>query len=63
VLTNGTAATFDHARADFECAWALFISKRTEVDFQTWRKQQAWTAEKYRRFDRGERMPPNWSWP
>jgi len=23
--------------------------------------QQAWTAEKYRRFDRGERMPPDWA--
>jgi len=31
-----------------------------EADFQAWRDQQAWTAEKYRRFDRGERMPPDW---
>jgi len=41
----------------FEQAWAVFLSKRTEADFQKWRDQQAWTAEKYRRFDRGERMP------
>jgi hypothetical protein len=46
--------------ADFEQAWTLFLSKRTEADFQAWRDQQAWTAEKYRRFDRGERMPPDW---
>src|SRR5882762_1976304 len=58
---DGTAATFDEARADFEKAWTLFLSKRTEADFQAWRDQQAWTAEKYRRFARGERMPPDGS--
>jgi hypothetical protein len=50
---SGTAATFDDARADFESAWRVFLSKRTEADFQAWRDQEAWTAEKYRRFDRG----------
>jgi hypothetical protein len=58
--TNGTAPTFEEARADFERAWAVFLAKRTPTDFQEWRDQQAWTAEKYRRFDRGERMPPDW---
>jgi hypothetical protein len=58
--TDGTAATFDQARADFEAAWRVFLSKRTESDFQAWRDQRDWTAEKYRRFDRGERMPPDW---
>jgi len=38
-------------------AWRVFLSKRTEADFQEWRDREAWTAEKYRRFDRGERMP------
>ena len=42
--TGDTAASFDQARADFE----------------EWREQRAWTAEKYRRFDRGERMTPDW---
>jgi hypothetical protein len=28
-----------------------------EADFQAWRDDRDWTAEKYRRFDRGERMP------
>jgi hypothetical protein len=60
---SGTAATFDEARADFEGAWAVFFSKRTEADFQAWRDQRDWTAEKYRRFDRGERMPPDWKPP
>jgi hypothetical protein len=53
---RGTAATFDQARADFEAAWRVFLSNRTEADFQAWRRQRDWTAEKYRRFDRGERM-------
>lgn len=57
---NGTAQTFDEARGEFEVAWQVFLSKRTEADFQAWRDQEAWTAEKYRRFDRHERMPPDW---
>ena len=57
---DGTAATFDQARADFEAAWRAFLSKRTAADFQAWRDERDWTAEKYRRFDRGERMPPDW---
>jgi hypothetical protein len=57
---SGAAAAFDQARADFEAAWRVFLSNRTEADFQEWREQQAWTAEKYRRFDRGERMSPDW---
>jgi hypothetical protein len=35
-----------------------FLSNRTEADFQAWRDGRDWTAEKYRRSDRGERMPP-----
>ena len=58
--TSDTSETFDQARADFEAAWIVFSSKRTPADFQAWHDQQAWTAEKYRRFDRGERMPPDW---
>jgi hypothetical protein len=57
---SGTAASFDEARADFESAWKIFLSKRTEADFRKWRDQRDWTAEKYRRFERGERMPPDW---
>ena len=63
---NGTVATFDQARADFEAAWRVLLAKRTEADFQVWRDERDWTAEKYRRFDQGERMPPDWKpphWP
>ena len=33
---SGTAATFDQARADFEAASRVFLSNRTEADFQAW---------------------------
>ena len=56
-FTDGTAATFDQARADFEQAWAVFLSNRTEADFQEWRDQRDWTERKYARWERGERMP------
>ena len=45
---------------DVEAAWRVFLAKRTEADFRAWRDQQVWTTEKYRRFDRGERMPADW---
>jgi hypothetical protein len=57
---SGIAMTFEQARADFETAWRVFSAKRTEADYLAWRDQRAWTAEKYRRFDRGERMPHDW---
>jgi hypothetical protein len=33
---SGTAASFAEARANFERAWRVFLSKRTEADFQVW---------------------------
>jgi len=45
--TSSTAATFGDAREAFEAAWRLFLSKRTECDFQSWRDQRDWTARKY----------------
>jgi hypothetical protein len=58
--TGGAEETFDQARADFEAAWKVFLSNRTKADFQARHDQEAWTAEKYRRFDRGERMSHDW---
>ena len=55
--TCGTAATFDEARADFEAAWRVFLSRRTEVDFQEWRDQHDWTARKYAMWEAGEQLP------
>jgi hypothetical protein len=38
--TNGAAATFDQARADFEAAGRVFLANRRKADFQEWRDQQ-----------------------
>jgi hypothetical protein len=56
---NGTAPTFDAARAGFEEAWAVFLSNRTKADFQAWRDARDWTARKYALWDAGKRLPPN----
>jgi hypothetical protein len=55
--TDGAAATFDLARADFEEAWRVFLANRTEADFQEWREAQAFTAWKYRMWDTHQRLP------
>jgi hypothetical protein len=57
--TSGTAETFDQARADFEQAWSVFRSKRTEADFQAWRHDRERTARKYALWDAGKRLPRN----
>ena len=55
---DGTAATFDQARADFEKAWrVVFGPSLTEADYQAWRDQRDWTARKYAMWERGERLP------
>jgi hypothetical protein len=35
---------------------ADYLPKHSEADFEEWREQLAWTAEKYRLFDRHERV-------
>jgi hypothetical protein len=55
--THGTAPTFDQARAEFEEAWAVFLSNRTAADFQDWRAAKAFTAWKYRMWDADHRLP------
>jgi hypothetical protein len=55
--TNDTAATFDQARADFEQAWVVFLSKRTEADFQAWRDARDRHAWKYAMWEAGEKLP------
>jgi hypothetical protein len=54
---DGTAATFDQARADFEAAWRVFSARRTDADYQAWRDQRDWTELKYAMWERGERLP------
>jgi hypothetical protein len=55
---SDTAATFEDARADFERAWLVFLSKRTEADFQAWRDERDWTERKYALWDAGRRLEP-----
>jgi hypothetical protein len=55
--TRGTAATFEHARADFEVDWKRFSARRTPADYQAWRDARDWTTRKYAMWERGERMP------
>jgi len=55
--SSGEAKTFDDARAAFEAAWRIFLSNRTEADFQALRYQRDRTAAKYAAWARGERMP------
>jgi hypothetical protein len=56
----GRAVNFEDARAAFEAAWRDYLPKCSDADFQEWRDQETWTVEKYRRFDRHERKPPDW---
>jgi hypothetical protein len=60
---SGTAQPSARLAPILRTAWRVFLSKRTKADFQAWRDQRDWTAEKYRRFDRHERMPPDWKPP
>jgi hypothetical protein len=55
---SDTAATFEDARADFESAWRVFLSNRTEADFKKWRDERDWTDRKYALWDAGKRLEP-----
>src|SRR4051812_34472517 len=57
-LTANSEATYDAARKVFEAGWQRYLPTRTPADFHEWRHHVAWTAEKYARWDRGEREPP-----
>jgi hypothetical protein len=50
---DGTAETFERARAEFEVAWREYLPKCTEADFAEYRRQEAWTAWKYAMWDAG----------
>ena len=56
-IQSGTSATFDEARAGFGSAWKIFLSNRTEADFQAWRHQRDQTDRKYAMWERGELLP------
>jgi hypothetical protein len=54
---SGTARDFAAARAAFESAWSVFLSKRTEADFLEYRQHRASIAWKYAMWDAGNRLP------
>ncbi|SHH20073.1 hypothetical protein [Bradyrhizobium erythrophlei] len=54
---DGTAETFEQARADFEAAWREYLPKCSEADFEEYRRERARTAWKYRMWGKGCRMP------
>jgi hypothetical protein len=56
-IQSGTSETFDDARAEFGSAWKIFLSNRTDADFQAWRYQRDFTAWKYAMWDAGLKMP------
>jgi hypothetical protein len=37
----------------------VFLSNRTEADFQAWRDQRDWTERKYALWDAGKRLEPS----
>jgi hypothetical protein len=43
---HGTAANFEVAREAFEAAWREYLPKRTEADFEKWRRDADWHAAK-----------------
>ncbi len=49
--------SFDDARAAFEAAWSVFFAKRTEADFETYRRHQAFEAWKQAMWDAGLKLP------
>lgn len=56
-IMNGTASSFDEARAAFTVAWLKFAHSRTPSDFAAWRDQQEWTRRKYTARDAGLPCP------
>src|SRR5690349_22956967 len=54
---GGTAATLEQARADFAEAWASYLPRCTEADFEGYRRQEAWTAWKYEMHETGCKLP------
>src|SRR6266852_3607103 len=47
-----------HVGTIAERVWQVFLSKRTEADFQAWRDQRDWTARKYALWEAGKRLEP-----
>ena len=56
-ITEGTAPTFELARAKFEEAWQAYLPGCIDADFAEHREHRAWTTWKYAMHDAGLRLP------
>ena len=54
---HGLAATFDQARGAFGAAWRVFLARRTEADFEEYRRDRAFHAWKQAMWAAGLRLP------
>ena len=50
---RGETSDFATAHAAFSAAWKVFSPKRTDAEFEAWRRQKQWTANKYALWDAG----------
>jgi hypothetical protein len=57
VLSDGTARSFDEARAAFEAAWHDLLPKLTKEDFDRYRRQEAFDRWKHAMWDAGCKLP------
>jgi hypothetical protein len=55
--TYGTSPTFEEARADFERAWVVLLSNRTERDFEEYRDARDFHAWKDAMRAAGKKLP------
>lgn len=44
--TVGQAASFDEARVAFEAAWRVYLARRRPEDFEAWRRDRQFHADK-----------------
>jgi hypothetical protein len=54
---RGTAETFDQARGAFEVAWRFFLAKRTDGNFDAYRRDRAFHAWKQAMWAKGLKLP------
>jgi hypothetical protein len=57
VRADGTATSFDEARASFETAWRQLLTRATDADFEVHRRYRAREAWKHGMWDAGCKLP------
>jgi len=55
---DGTAETFEQARAVFEAAWRDYLPGCTEADFTEYRRQRAWSPRPFLTLNRSRSNSP-----